>query len=435
MVEQKARFTGQRLPGILSSREEQHVVMKKNHRFLLKAIMAALLLPSTIRADQIEDMTAMLSHDSPAAFLVAVKSNRWVAPFIHSKWFVDRITDPDAKQEEVSIRAFGKLMAERLDAWSKTLRDARTAEQIAPLTENLLALSDWLATANGYGNLTLAFRCQDVASTGMGRLAADLNFPYEAVSGLVARLQAPWQSSITRAQMLNAEAGTSLFDVAGIDATTIQERLSKAWQDAQRSIRAQEIRQQSVELLGSESLQTSANKEDPSITAMRKTLESIPQLPSDQMAFFADTPTASYPARPWTTLRLWDIKRHAFFIGGDLESPNLRKLNALLRFRERVGHFPERMTLAPEQVAAQEAEIADAAKKGVRIVPAETAYGSARKAAFATAWRNASTTEPGIGRLACDTYEAILAGDFVDADTHEERLTDQMTTTADPGAR
>jgi hypothetical protein len=397
--------------------------MKKNYRFLLNAIVAALLLPLMIHAGQIEDMTAILSRESPAAFLAAAKSNRWAAPPIHSKWFVDRITDLDSKQKELNIRTFGKLVADRLDTWSKTLRDARTPEEIAALTENLLALSDWLVTANGYGNLTLAYRCQDVASVGLGRLAADLNFSYDVVSGLVARLQAPWQSSISRAQMLNAEAGTSLFDVTGVDATTVQEHLFKSWQDAQQSIRAQEIRQQSVKLLGSEGLQTSADKEDPSIAAMRKTLESIPQLPSDQMAFFADTPAASYPARPWTTVRLWDIKRHAFFTGGDLVSPNYRKLNALLRFRERVGHFPERMALAPEQVAAQEAEIADAAKKGVRIVTAETAYGSARKAAFATAWRNASTTEPGIGRLACDTYEAVLAGNLVDVDAHEERLT------------
>ena len=392
------------------------------------------LLPSTIRASQIDDMVATLSHNSPAEFLIAANSNRWTAPIIHSNWFVDRITDPDIKQKEVSIRAFGKLMADCIDTWSKTLREARTPKEIAPLTKNLLALSDWLATANGYGNLTLAFRCQDVASTGLGRLAADLDFPYDEVSGLVVRLQAPWQSSITRAQMLNAEAGTNLFDVSGKDDASAQEVLAKTWQNAQRSMLFQEMRKQYPEVIDLAEGRAPSGVDANTLVALKEGLAAAASFSTNKMDFFADIPSGDYPARPWTTSRLWDVKRHSFFTAGDIQSPNFRKLMTLLRFRQLVGSFPDHLSISAEQAVAQATAIADAAKRGIKIVTAEEAFGSTRKAAFDAAWSNVNATEPAIGTLSCDTYEAVLAGDLVDIDTHEERLTNQRTATDDPNA-
>lgn len=400
--------------------------MKTHRGCTFKAIMAILFLPSTLIADQLKDMTEALTVNSPAAFLSAIESNRWSPPLIHSKWYVDMMADQSARHREVQARDFGKLMAERLDGWSNDLRNSKTSDEIAHLVKNLIDLSDWIATANGYGNLLLAFRCDDVASVGLGKLAIDLEFPFAVVHGLVARLQAPWQSALPRAQMLNDEAGSAYFDITGNDAATIQDLLVETWQDAQSNVRAQEIRQQSPRLIEPAVGAAYFDGEDPSINAMREALDSHPPLPADQMAFFTDTPTASYPERPWSTVRLWDIKRHSFFVGGDLESPNLRKLNALLMFREHVGSFPERLALTDEQVASQEAEIADAAKRGIQIVPADKAYGSARKAAFSFAWRKVSVSEPAIGRLACDAYEAVISSDFVDADAHEERLAAQI---------
>ena len=434
MVEQRDRFTEQKYTGKLKFREKESVFMKKNCCCLLRAIMVIVSLPSTLHADQLEDMTAALSANSPASFLAAIETNRWDAPLIYSSWYVDKITDSGVKQRELQIRTFGKLMAERLDGWSKALCISRKSDEIAPFVESLLDLSDWLSVTNGYGNLLLASRCEDVASMGLGQLVVDINFPFVVVSGLVVRLQAPWQSALSRARMLNAEAGFNCFDVSGNDVTMIQERIFHTWQDAQRNVRAKEIRQQVPSLFEQPEGSATSIEDDPAITAMRMTLDAFSQQPVDQMTFFTDTTTASFPLRPWTTVRLWDIKRHSMFIGGDLESPNLRKLIALLNFRARIGSFPEHLSITAEESAAQEAEIVDAAKRGIHIVSAEKAYGSARKAAFASAWRKVSTSEPGIGRLACDAYEAVLAGDFVDSDTHEERLADQIKAVADQNA-
>ncbi len=402
--------------------------MMKKYYSLQKVCLSvfALWLATFGHASQVENLIIVESNFSVVKFVAAVKSNHVVAPVIHSKWYVDKIIDPDTRDRERGIRDAGKVLAERLDGWSESLGNLRSPEEITMECKSLLDLSDWLAASKGYGNLIIAFRCQDIASVGIGRLAVDLNYSYQAVSGLLSRLEASWQSPVARAEVLNDEAKTKLFDVSGKNYAAAQKELTETWQNGEQTVHFQNMRQQSNQVLDLVERRIPSDIDANDLEDLRKNIFAASSLSSDVKDFFTDTSSSEYPARPWTVSRLWDIKRHSFFVGGDLQSTNARKLDMLLRFRQRVGNFPDQLSVTPEQAAAEQADILAAAKKGIRIVSREKAYGSARKAAFAAAWRNVSTTEPAIGRLACDVYESILAGDFVDADTHERRLTNQV---------
>lgn len=400
--------------------------MKMTAAILVAFIASALIAPLQINADQLDDMRFAVQHSSPSEFVEGIGSNQWTVPHIHSKWYVDRTASGEMKERLERTRVWGRLFAERVDSWSETIRSVDRSSEVASLSSALLSLSDWLAASNGYGNTILAYRCLDVASVGIARLAVDTNYPFDLVSGMVARLTAPWQSSRARATLLNSEAQSNVFDASGVDPTIIQVRMSATWQEGRKHVLAREIREHPGGRLAKGRIQGYRAVEDSPRSADQTKLAGIAVASVGMEDFFADTPAALLPARPWTTTRLWDIKQHGFFVGGDLTSPNAIALKQLLRFRHEVGRFPDRLIMTREQIEAQEAEIKDAAKRGIRVVPLQRAFGSEREAAFDAAWNGIGRAEHTVGRMACQTYEAVLAKTFLDADTKELRLANRL---------
>jgi hypothetical protein len=349
--------------------------------------------------DHIEDMTVLLLKSAPADFLRVVSSNRWTAPVIWSKWYVDRVQDKDALQVMVRNRAFGRALVARLDDWATDMRTATSLGQCTANGAALLDVADWLASAKGYGNLLLASRCRDIAAVGLGKVVADLGTPLEAASSLVSRLDAPWFSPFVRAAVLDAEAGTNLFNVSGLSPMEAEKRLEDTW----RNGRLLRLKYSSPEAKAAFEGQTNAANAVLAEMVQRKGLQPDESAIFQQnLSFFADDPLP----RPLTLPNMWGAKRHEkLVVGFDLQ--NVKKIKALLAFRSVAGVFP-----------ASQDEFKAAWVP--HITGSDHRINKEQYHVFASAWQ---------------AYKEITSGEFVDEDTKAKRLDAQMTAMPDPNTR
>jgi hypothetical protein len=110
----------------------------------------------------------------------------------------------------------------------------------------------------------------------------------------------------------------------------------------------------------------------------------------------------------------------------------------LAEYRNAIGKFPEKPAFTPEELSKRDQEIADAAKRGVKIVPFENAYSSPRAAAFAQAWDNFLVKTYGSrGKApaeiqnrdapALQAYDEIERGEFFDQDTANTKQYEALT--------
>ena len=366
---------------------------------LLSLVLAAPL--NQPDQSQIEKMQIQLSKSRPSDFIQAVSSNRWLAPAIWSKWYVDNVGDNDVHANLVRNRIFGRAFAVRIDDWAADMLDA-TSKQSATDSATLLDVADWLASVEGYGNLLLASRCRDIAAVGIGKLVVDLSAPLESVSSLVKRLDAPWTGPVVRADVLNTEAGTNLFNVSGIPVAEAEKRLQEIWRNGQLL----RLKYSNPAAKAAFQGQTNAGFEVLSSMVQQKRFqpdEAVIFL--QKLPFFADDPYSSI-LRPVTLLNMWDAKRHEkLVVGFDLQ--NEAKLKALLAFRSVVGVFP-----------ASQDEFKSAWVS--HITGSDHRINKEKYHIFASAWQ---------------AYKEIKSGEFVDDDTREKRLNAQLTAKPYPNAR
>ena len=366
---------------------------------MLSLVVAAPFNPPD--QSQVEKMSIQLRQSSPSDFIQAVSSNRWSAPAIWSKWYVDHTGDNNVHDALVRNRVFGRVFVVRVDDWATDMLDA-TSEQSVTNSSALLAVADWLASVEGYGNLLLASRCRDIAAVGIGRLVVDLGAPLESVSSLVKRLDAPWTGPVVRADVLNTEAGTNLFNVSGIPVAEAEKRLQDIWRNGQLL----RIKYSSPAAKAAFQGQTNAGFEVLSSMVQQKRFQpDETAIFLQKLPFFADDPYSSIP-RPVTLLNMWDAKRHEkLVVGFDLQ--NATKLKALLAFRSVVGAFP-----------ANQDEFKSAWVS--HITGSDHRINKEKYHIFASAWQ---------------AYKEIKSGEFVDDDTREKRLNAQMTAKPYPNAR
>lgn len=376
------------------------------------------------RNDIIREMTQAATELSLADLSVTIGANRWSAPIICSKWNIDHEQRTQEERESaVALRAYGLVLARRLDEWANDMLVQTNVEATARDSANLLDLSDWLATSHGYGNLILASRCQDIAVVGLGRLVVDLAYPLGSVSSMVARLDAPWRLPDARSAVLNGDAGATLFAELPKDRDQAQRQREETWQNGEL-LRLQKGNPRAKAVF--EGKNVSGFEAVSQMIAGRPAKPVETPVVLENLDFFGDDALSRQP-RPWTTVSLWDSKQHRLPALG-MDSANHRYLKALPTFRQYVKEFPQRIVTTPEQEAAAKAEREAAEEDGIRIVSFEASYSTPGAAAFAKAWGPYATSGTRtLDAAAWQAYSAITSGQFVDADTWERRMAAQTT--------
>lgn len=378
--------------------------------FVLICSFAHAEQPAELR--RIHDLDVALQKGGLSNLVALAKEHKWQAPRMPSKWTVEhRPATADKREIDLAGREFGRKLAVQLDGVAPSFQDLPPGEELNRQAHLLCALADWCASTPGYGNLFLAQRCLDLAAVGLARLTAAQDFPLSECEKLASRLSPAWMSVEARARTLNDEAGTNLFAVGGTQA-----EMEKTWGSGgflMREKRSGISRPQGKE-------------------PGRGFIET-PTLKANLDFFERDEPNAE----PLTLVRSWGSKRYERIVNG-LELQNVNKALALLKYRSVVGRFPEKPEITEAQLQQREKDIAEYAKKGIKIVKFEDAYSSPSEAAFAQAWDQRPDKNPQNHTLyasAWQAYNEVKSGQFWDQDTREERAAAQMTATPDPNAR
>lgn len=363
---------------------------------------------------RIAAMNAALDGGGITGLLERAKEQSWRVPQIPSRWHVENVSKAEQKPVDVAAREFGKRLAQSLDQAAPSMQQLPAGEPLYKETDRLLALSEWCAATDGYGNLFLAQRSLDLAAVGVARLAANLNFPIEKIDGLLARMNPAWMSIEANQRVLNQDAGAVIFTVLNRD------EMERTYGSGHRLLQEQR---------------------DPSLFARRQKnpqqwrLVETPAVKAN-LSFF--DPAESGQVKPTVTLlTTWDLNWHGALVVG-LELQSIQKAKALAEFRKAIGAFPEKPVFTAQQLRDRERGAAEAAKAGLKVSNMEDSYSSPRAAAFALAWKSYLEKQgEDLGKLppsrynldssAFQAYDEVQRGAFFDRDTanmreHEERM-------------
>jgi hypothetical protein len=280
-------------------------------------------------------------------------------------------------------------------------------EALYVATVRLVCLSEWCGAVEGYGNVFLARRCLDLASVGVARLTANLDFPMERIDRLLGRLQPAWMSPEANLRILNWEAGVPIFT------TPDREEMERVWG------------------AGNTAKHHKANpklREDMVNSGIIKNTWSPPKISwaaEENLAFFNDT-ESSQIGMP-ILFNVWDKKLHGAFVNG-FGLQNVSMAVALAEFRKRIGAFPEKPAFTEEELRDRARGAAVATKAGLKVTNMEDTYRSPMAAAFGQAWlRYLATETDNIGNVprqryalnapAYQAYSEVMQGEFLDLDS------------------
>lgn len=338
----------------------------------------AFAVPSQEDTKVAAELKRNLSQNDLFSFVQYVKRHTWRPPVIHSAWYVEKLKKDDPKQSaaEVEKRVLGKQLLDAIDDVTASISEGNPSA-VAQRCRLLLDLSEWILQQDGYGNIILAGKSCDLASVGIGHLVADLKCPLADAKDLLLRLKTVGPQASHVVGVLNDEAGgRDIFD------TTVPTRdaLLKKWESVELRMQFSALKAKAPE---------QAKKLQATLSKMNVDTHSV----VEDADIFQDADLPEYP----TTQKCWDSKHHKQLVLG-LASQNIRELEALLTFREKVGTFPVR----PKQPGFP--------------------HMSEGKAAFREAWLPHATQENRtLYATAWAAYQQITSGTFVDQDTQMMR--------------
>ena len=349
--------------------------------------------------DRIHGLDAALQKGGLSELLNVARQHQWQAPRMPSKWSVEhRPLSDEQRKADLAGREFGRNLAVQLDAVAPVLQDLAPGDELNRQAHLLCDLSDWCASTPGYGNLFLAQRSLDLATVGLARLTASLDFPLAECEKLAARMSPAWMNVEARARTLNSEAGTNLFAVGGTQA-----EMNNTWSSGGFLMRQ--------------------NKSGGSRLSDQKPGPGFVESPSimANLDIFEDYNEPN--ADPLTLVRAWDAKRYDRIVNG-LELQNVDKALALLKFRMVIGSFPEKIEFSHEQIQARDAERAAYAEMGIKVgsMYDNMAPGAA---AFLYSWDQRKDKAPedyNLDARAWQAYSEVKSGQFLDQDTRAERM-------------
>lgn len=340
----------------------------------------------------VNSMKAFLETSDLTHFVETMRLEKWSAPVIYSKWHVDNVMIPPNRENANAARAFGKLLAMRINDFAQKIRTTQESQELFVQSLTLLELTDWLNKSDGYGNFLLGSRCLDVAAVAIARCVADETFSLESIRQVVPRLRPSWMSPSVRQRILNKEAGAAVFDTSESDATKMHEHLRSIWQ-AGRELKLQAS---TADLdLQRELAQrpTHLDRERPEMKASAR--------------FFDDEKFVGQGA---TTSGRWDLKRHEEIIQKNPSS--IATAEKLIIFRDTLGGFPK--------------------KNGVKYT--DDAEG---EKAFGWAWAPHGKDEESrqIGIAVWEAYRDIQRGKFLDEDSRNAEIKARLDKSTSPQGR
>jgi hypothetical protein len=357
--------------------------------------------------DRVTGLSRLLSEEGVPGFLSTVQANKEATPWIPDAWHVEnRIDDPERIQIAKAGRAFGIELAASLESVAVDLQKLPPDEALFAEASNLCTLAEWIAGADGIGNLLLTVRCQDLAAVGLGRLVANLDFPLERCEALAKRLRDCGRLADVphRIRVLNAEIGADVFGNCKSNGD-----MSRVWEaGVRRNLREDILRMRA----SGSSISDYALSGDSLVSD---------ELLEDNKGFFTNTPMQD----PSTVLnRMKKGCNHSKVIVG-LSFRTRTKALGLLDFRREIGWFPEPWVRSEEEWKRLKEEIAEAAKWGIKMTPAEESPSfDPLREAFQRTWRE---KVPDIKRGndyidAFYAYKEISENRFFDEDTAKIHL-------------
>jgi hypothetical protein len=385
----------------------------KTMKPLRDAIVCASLTASAAFASPADDLaqiaalSAELSTNGIAGMLAFASRSGLKAPWMPFKWHVEnKEKDPDRIKVANEGREFGVLLANKLDHVAEDFQRLPPNDELLALSGKLCELSEWIDGSDGIGNLLLAGRCLDLASVGLGRLVANLDFPLAKCETLGDGIRSCMDAIDfeRRAAVLDAEIGDRVFS-----GCRNQREMRQVWEAGKR----RNVRE---ELLKSKS----EGMDLPENLFREDSIAPTSRLDSNK-SFFAAVP---FP-RPSTTLNLLKEGSNNMMglVGGGVRT--FEKALGLLDFRREIGCFPEPWVMSKEEREQLEKEIVEAAKWGIKINPIDEAPSfDPLDEAFQRAWHEKI---PDVKRSndyvdAFHAYKEISENRFFDEDTALIRL-------------
>ena len=398
-------------PSLPSLSDEQVEETMNIHLLLCTVLCQFWLSPMRGNAvqlqDNVESVKAFAESNTLFAFEEHVRRTAWHAPVIHSRWYVDRMTNANQRSQEQLSRDFGFVLVMKLNDIAAIV----STNQPFPVYERhawmLIHLGKWLGMTDGYGNLLLGYRCFDIAFVSMARMVIDLSCPATNVEPLMACYDLSWYDTRVATDVLNDEAGVPMFGLPSRWQKVCRPRdnLARVWDHGSFICQTAYI---SPEAKQEEYIVFSAVER---------------MLMQSNLSFFADSPGAGAE----TLERVWNLKRHALIIkripNEDTQYiDNKGRLRALLRFREAVGGFPSNVAGRTRHSQSIDFAIRDA---------------------FLAAWEKQPDTTNDIFddekrttyAHAASLYARFVDGDLIDEDTKEAEDYKRLQMTLDSPAR
>jgi len=328
--------------------------------------------------ERIEHLNAALNKGGIAELLETVSRESMAAPLINSKYFAESIAkkEPALAPLEKAKRAFGYKVAQALDGVATNVQKKASSDERVLQAEQLFNLVAWLKTEKGYGNYILIARCDCLSVVPLAYLIADLTFPLEKVAVLRSRIAPPSEECEYRRTVLNREAPKSFIDpLVGTDSDQ-DDQMEICW-NKQLYVVAKWFESRNVNIIN------------------RKRSD----LPDD-MVFFFDGELFGTT----TTVGTWDMDLHSLTLVYGTRDKNIEHIDYFFKYRQLVGKFP---TTPPKWW-----------KSGGKYTAIE--------AAFESAWLPFEGKNGPIFDTAALVYEQVTTGTFMDWESHDTLLEEQM---------
>ena len=238
------------------------------------------------------------------------------APGIHSKYWVDRLADPDAVVLETARREFGRELAWQVDLLAADVfRNPDRNRECARL-DWMLNFVEWVGAAGCFENYRIAMRTEEAATMALLRIVMDLSVPDKEVETLISRFTTLRRSAPVRARILYEESN-GVIDVRSLArrADETEDGFSAEW----LGFRAMALRH-----FGDRRYEYSKAKD-------------VLGREDDRYAFFMD----DSPGAPYRDSTHWDSKVHKKVCVYRSQASFLTPIVNAFRFRKLVGRFPD----------------------------------------------------------------------------------------------
>jgi len=388
--------------------------IKPNSPSIFVVLMGLLCASATFAGgkemEEIQQLAAAAGK-GPETLLAYVQQTRIKAPVIYSQWYVDGLAKKDPKRAELeqARREFGRKLLESLEATAAAQLTTLTATARQQAADTLLDLADWFGKQPGYGNAILFNRLQDMATVPLAYLIADLSYPEAKIAASLDRLVGYPDDREFNVRSLNQEAPQGIFSVPARPSNEAASQRPLTYNEKSRMARKQSDAESASLEIGwykkFHEIGKWQKEHGKPVNLMPRGKKERDELP-EELAFFADDETPSFPQKPLTALTLWERKCHRRLSLG-LGGHNIKHVKAFFLFRQKIGSFP---TTPPAWWK-----------------PGDDSDPTPAEAAFSTAWGDLGIEYGPKYSPAAQVFNAVRSNTFYDQDTantksYEERV-------------